>query len=94
MLFHFKTIINKNVLVIHNMGFPGGSAGKESTCNAGDLGLIPGLLIFLDNLEPTQRNVQLYIVHGEDSLQLKLILWVTADCVICTKINRPFPNEV
>ena len=25
-------------------GFPYGSAGKESTCNAGDLGLIPGLL--------------------------------------------------
>ena len=25
------------------MSFPGGSAGKESTCNAGDLGLIPGL---------------------------------------------------
>ena len=25
------------------MGFPGGSDGKESTCNAGDLGLIPGL---------------------------------------------------
>ena len=24
-------------------GFPGGSAGKESTCNAEDLGLIPGL---------------------------------------------------
>ena len=24
------------------MGFPGGSSGKESTCNAGDLGLIPG----------------------------------------------------
>ena len=24
-------------------GFPGGSDGKESTCNAGDLGLIPGL---------------------------------------------------
>ena len=23
--------------------FPGGSAGKESTCNVGDLGLIPGL---------------------------------------------------
>ena len=27
----------------HKMGFPGGSAGKESTCNAGDLGVIPGL---------------------------------------------------
>ena len=24
-------------------GFPGSSAGKESACNAGDLGLIPGL---------------------------------------------------
>ena len=25
------------------MHFPGGSDGKESTCNAGDAGLIPGL---------------------------------------------------
>ena len=25
------------------LGFPGGSAGKESACNAGNLGLIPGL---------------------------------------------------
>ena len=25
------------------LGFPGDSAGKESACNAGDLGLIPGL---------------------------------------------------
>ena len=25
------------------LDFPGGSAGKESTCNVGDLGLIPGL---------------------------------------------------
>ena len=24
------------------MGFPCGSAGKESTCNPGDLGLMPG----------------------------------------------------
>ena len=24
------------------VGFPGGSAGKESSCNAGDLGSIPG----------------------------------------------------
>ena len=27
----------------HEMGFPGGSDGKESACNAGDLGSIPGL---------------------------------------------------
>ena len=25
------------------VGFPAGSAGKESTCNVGDLGSIPGL---------------------------------------------------
>ena len=27
----------------HVLGFPCGSAGKESACNAGDLGLNPGL---------------------------------------------------
>ena len=27
----------------HVLGFPGGSDGKESACNARDLGLIPGL---------------------------------------------------
>ena len=26
-----------------NPGFPGSLVGKESTCNVGDLGLIPGL---------------------------------------------------
>ena len=25
------------------LGFPGGSVGRESTCNVGDLGSIPGL---------------------------------------------------
>ena len=28
------------------MGFPDSSVGKESACNAGDLGLIPGLRRF------------------------------------------------
>ena len=28
---------------LHAVGFSGGSDGKESACNAGDLGLIPGL---------------------------------------------------
>ena len=28
---------------MYAMGFSCGSAGKESTCNVGDLGLIPGL---------------------------------------------------
>ena len=29
--------------MMYTRGFPGGSAGKESTCNAGDLGSIPAL---------------------------------------------------
>ena len=31
------------LMVLSMLGFPCGSAGKESACNAGDLGLIPGL---------------------------------------------------
>ena len=33
----------KYLLATHYMGFPGGSDSKESTCNKGDLGSIPGL---------------------------------------------------
>ena len=29
--------------VMKSLGFPGGTAGKESTCSVGDLGSIPGL---------------------------------------------------
>ena len=35
--------VRNNGVTNNKMGFPGGSDGKESTCNAGDLGLIPGL---------------------------------------------------
>ena len=41
-------------LLLHSwclMGFPGGSDGKESTCNEGDLVLIPGLV-----RSPGERN--------------------------------------
>ena len=37
-IFFFKGCHNKAT-----GGFPGGSSGKESACNARDLGLIPGL---------------------------------------------------
>ena len=44
-------------------GFPGSSAGKESACNAGDLGLIPGL-----GRSPGGRNRLLTpAVHGAES---------------------------
>ena len=35
-----KYICNASLNVL---GLPGGSAGKESACNAGDLGSVPGL---------------------------------------------------
>ena len=48
MLWVVKTLTNLQGFLIYPMtcvlwGFPGGSDGKESTCNAEDLGLIPGL---------------------------------------------------
>ena len=30
-------------MILFLLGFPGGSSGKETACNAGDLGSIPGL---------------------------------------------------
>ena len=40
--------IHKNICFSYTQywGFSGGSDGKESACNAGDLGLIPGLVRF------------------------------------------------
>ena len=35
--------MHKIYVGIHITGFPCGSAGKESICNVGDLGSIPGL---------------------------------------------------
>ena len=40
---HYQFLLQIWPLVRLFQGFPGDSAGKESTCNAGDLGLIPGL---------------------------------------------------
>ena len=56
------------------MGFPGGSVGKESSCNAEDAGLIPGsnpwrrawqpTLVFLLLEDPMDKGVWWTIVHG------------------------------
>ena len=52
------------------LGFPGGSIGKESTCNVADLGSIPGLGISSEegNGYPLQysglKNSMDCLVHG------------------------------
>ena len=62
--------------VFMGLGFPGGSTGKESTCNAGDLGPVPGLgrspgegkgyPLQYSGLENSKgrRNLAGYTVHG------------------------------
>ena len=35
--------VGRDLAAVNELGFPGSSAGKESTCHAGDSGLIPGL---------------------------------------------------
>ena len=54
------------------MGFPGGSDGKESTCNVGDLGLIPGLGRSAGESSWTEESGGLYIVHVVTKSQTKL----------------------
>ena len=64
-------------------GFPGGSDSKESTCNVGDLGLIPGLgrspgegnsyPLQHSHLENSvDRGAQQVIVHGVTKRQTQL----------------------
>ena len=60
-----------------DIGFPGGSAGKESAFSAGDLGLIPGLGRFPRKGMATVENSGLensmdYIVHGVTKSQTQL----------------------
>ena len=63
------------------LGFPGGSNGKESACNAGDLGSIPGLGRYPggENGNPLQysclensmdRGAQWAIVYGSQRVRL------------------------
>ena len=61
------------------MGFPGGSAGKESACNVGDQGWIPGLERFPGEGKgnPLQycglENSMDYIVHEVAKSQIYLV---------------------
>ena len=67
------------------MGFPGGSDGKESACNAGDLGSIPGsgrspgegngnMLQYSCLQNSMDRGVWWSTVHGVAKSQIQLTL--------------------
>ena len=49
--------LEKGQVTHSSLGFPCGSAGKEPTCNVGDLGLIPGLGRSLDKGKATHSSI-------------------------------------
>ena len=49
-------------------GFPGGSDGKESTCNAEVLGLIPGREDLLEKGMPTHSNTLAWRIPRTEEL--------------------------
>ena len=87
-----------NASLAHVLGFLCGSAGKESACNAGDLGFIPGLgrspgegkgyPLQYSGLE----NPKECIFHGVSCLELKLSRQVTVEVVyLCIHRHQLWP---
>ena len=83
------------------MGFPGGSAGKESTCNAGDLGSIPGLGRFLGEGKgyplkhsgpETSMDHGLYSTWGcrvgHDWATFTLLTWIDQNLVLSWNLKK------
>ena len=68
--------MKKNVcmcIYICKTGLPGSSAGKESACNAGDLGSIPGL-----GRSPGEGNAYPFQYSGlENSMDCIVQIWIT-----------------
>ena len=72
------SLVTNSIAPVIRRGFPGGSDSQESTCNAGDLGLIPGLGIspgegngnpvFLSGGSQGQRNLVDYSPCGRKEL--------------------------
>ena len=83
------------------MGFPGGSDGKESACNAGDLGSIPGLGISPGEghgnplqyscLEKTQgqRSLVGYSPWSHKESDMTELLSTAQHTRVCTYLYRP-----
>ena len=67
----------QQLVVVLLLGFPGDSDGKESTCNAGDPGLIPGegngnLLQHSCLENPVDRRAWQAMLYGVEKSQRRL----------------------
>ena len=91
------------IYVMYVMGFTGGSEGKESACNAGDLGSIPGLGRFPGegNSYPLQysvlensidRGAWQATVHGATKSWTRLSDFRYV-CNICTRYTNVYTNS-
>ena len=92
---HWQT--HNRLLLYRPWGFPGSSAGKESACNARDLGSIPGLgrspgegqdnpLRYSCLENPMDRGAWQATVHGVAKSQIQLNTY--------TRIHSPSPRDV
>ena len=81
-----------------SMGFPCGSAGKESDCNARDLGLIPGLGRFLEKGKSTHSSILAWrIPWGRKELdateQLSLSPALQVDSLLTELSGKPIGSD-
>ena len=70
------------------MGFPCGSAGKESACNAGDLGSIPGL-----GRSPEEGKGYPLQYSGLENSMDCIVHGVTKSCKQLSNFHFPFKLE-
>ena len=82
-----------SILLAH-LGFPAGSAGKESACNAGDLGSIPGSgrCLWRRAWQPTPASLGFLGVSDVRNLPAMQETWVPSLCLekrLCTPVSLP-----
>ena len=93
----FLAAIEFGISYILLLGFPCGSAGKESICNTGDLGSIPGLgrspgegkgyPLQYSGLENSMN----YTIHG--ILQARILEWEPPEYWSLSLLQGIFPNQ-
>ena len=79
-------------------GFPGSSAGKEFSCNAGDLGLIPGLGRSLEKGKATHSSILTWrIPRTVKSMGLQrvniLVTFLKMNIVISVTDDKPNTSD-
>ena len=82
------------IVVVFQLGFPGGSAGRESACNVGDLGSIPGLGRSPEKGKATHSSILAWriprTVHGVTMSDSFVTPWTVAHQAL---LSMEFPRQ-